>query len=329
MSQTATIRVTASTAAERSACTVPEADRVGTKKALALWRRNDPAFLQVLRAGNHITFMESVICEVENGPDESAPCDVAGHDISLHRHNRLFGFMARLYRETIAVKALTRAARGLGIAPVDLQHLAPFHGSPICNANRIPAHIVSALRAFGIPTSEYVSWRSSGAHPQREDIDYNFRFMEEECAKLLRTLHAVAAKRAALAEDPEVGPVPTSPTERRLLDGADLTKLRAFLAGPVSGHAFHDASFIEAIGLQPHVAPVLVRTFKSDTSDHMRTIFAPGGVVLESIVAVRELELLWLLANEVDADVREAATKYGRGTRAQLLARSILTRLGH
>ncbi len=296
---------------------------VAARQGLERWRANDPALMAALRVGNQIIFMETLIWDVEQEMEAVAACtdDMA--------HHMLVSVMAGLDDEAAAIAALHDVASEFGLPRVDMRRLAPFLGASEINAEEIPEHIARTLDALGIRRHEYLSWRKRGAKPRRKNIDYNFRMMEEERAKLLRTVHAVAAADAGLVADPEVGPEPATATERALLDGADLQKVLEYLAGPVSGHAFRAPSFLEDIGLRSHVARVVVRKFKSDLKNPMYTIFGAGGAVLKSVVAVKELELLWLLANETGADVREASTKYGRGTRAQLLAAAIRDAIGH
>ena len=52
-----------------------------------------------------------------------------------------------------------------------------------------------------------------------------------------------------------------------------------------------------------------------------------NGDVIESLVAVNELEFLWVVAVEIGADTTEAAWKNGRGTQARNLGAAIVTKL--
>jgi hypothetical protein len=309
----------------RVVCRPTPKELQGARKALALWRANDPDFMQAIFAENWLTLMSNLIPDVEGGPAPPS-CDADGCDLGTHRQVYHFAQMAALNKLTVGIKALKRAANALGVPAPDTCSLSPFLGR--ANTMTVPSHVVPVLKEFGVSRDCYSSWRRRGAKPARRNLEYNFRFMDEERAKLLRLVHGVAVRRAGVLHDPEFGETPTTPTERALLDGADRQKLRAYIEGPVSGHDLREVTFLSEVGLRAHAAEVLVRTHVSDASNSMYTIFGAEGP-LDSLVAVSELEFLWLLARELDGDVRGAALKYGRGLRAEELAKAILQRLGN
>jgi len=217
---------------------------------------------------------------------------------------------------------LDQLSTEFGIKAVDIRNLVPFNGNP--DSADIANHVQLVLDRIEMTEDMYASARIWGASPRRSDIVHYRRFMDEERAKLLREIHLVGCKLAELNDDPEFGNIPSVPTEPAFLDGVDFDLLREFLSEP-SGHSFWaDTAFIR-LGFDPAVVASLSRHHESSSRDPMQTITDMNGNVVESLDSVYELEFLWILAREVGADVREAATKYGRGTQARLLAAAILT----
>ena len=60
----------------------------------------------------------------------------------------------------------------------------------------------------------------------------------------------------------------------------------------------------------------LVRTYKSDTSDHKSTIYANDGSIIPELQGVYNLDFLRWLVREVDL-LDRAGSRMGRGSQAQ------------
>lgn len=308
-------------------CAFSAEDRAGALRMRAQWDNNDASLMLVLCASHRMHRLEDLLPDAPIEMAGTTRCRDDNHDLAWHTYVREIQALASIANDARAVATLQVMAALLEIPRVELTHLAPFTGAGITTVEHLPEHIARALLAFEIEPATYFTWRRHGATPRRTGVSADVRIRDAACAVLLRTLHDTASGIMGIGRDPELGPRPAAPTERALLDGADLSKVRAYLESGVSGHAFHNRPFLDQIGLGPHVTPVVFREHCSNAVNPMCTIVDPAGNVIESLTAVCELELLWVLAFELNADVREAASKYGRGARARCLATAILERL--
>ena len=69
-----------------------------------------------------------------------------------------------------------------------------------------------------------------------------------------------------------------------------------------------------------------IKTYESDLSNPKSTIYTDNGPV-DSLRGWHTLDVLWSIAEGIEADTKEAASKMGRGFQAQALSASITSRL--
>lgn len=253
-------------------------------------------------------------------------CDVENdhHDLGQHEWMRNVKRLARFGARAIALRTLDNFVRMNNMDTIDVRRAAPFEGAATVEA--VPTHVSGVLAAIGADEDDYLYLRSRYTEPRRDGATRHERFRREESAKYIRLVHAVGCAINGLIKDPDFGNVPDEATEPAFLDGVDIDKLMEFAASP-DGHAFVDADVITEMGFHPDVVATFTREHKSNLSNPMYCIFDGNGDVIESLIAVNELEFLWIVAVEIGADIAEASWKNGRGTQARNLGDAIVTKL--
>lgn len=317
--------LTALTAPVTTKCDVDSATFGIAQEFITRWYADDPLARRALKIEtgfrNSVEMLPRPIDSIE--PKAEHRCR-GENDHSQYQHYwmRHTGRLAQLGRLTRSLALLDNLASSVGIEPVDVRQLRPFLGK---RRSKPPAHVQAVLDSVGIDSMTYDCIRYRSATPPRRNISCYSRFEHEESAKLLREFHLVGGKLAGVV-DPELGEVPAEPTEPAFLEGVDLTALCEFLQEP-DGHAFYDPQTFIDLGFDPRTVDTFCRTHESDHRNPMNAIFDANLNVVESMVAVYELEFLWILAIETGASITEAAWKHGRGTQARNLAKAILNQL--
>ena len=94
----------------------------------------------------------------------------------------------------------------------------------------------------------------------------------------------------------------------------------------LDGWSILDASKLVSAGVPETMVAELTDTFESNPQRHKQTLFVDGKPV-NQVRGVYALQLLWKLAESVNADTTEAGKKFGRGFQANELKAAILTAL--